>query len=84
MGSAFLLILIGVNSTVPVVLHLLQSLSIEQMLMLQVGLLVGFWELCIVADLKERESVVAWKVGKEHRLGVLFLGREKLSPLAVP
>lgn len=65
-------------------LHLIQSLSIEEMLMLQVGLLAGFWELCIVADFKERESVVAWEVGKEHRVGVLFLGRAKLSPLAVP
>lgn len=52
--------------------------------MLQVGLLVGFWELCIDAHLKERESVVAWEVGKEQGLRVLFLGRAELSPLAVP
>lgn len=69
---------------VPVVLHLLQSLSVEQVLVLQVGLLVGFLERCISADLKERESVIAWEMGKQQGLRVLFLGRTKLSPLAVP
>lgn len=52
--------------------------------MLQAGLLVGFWELCIGADLKERESVVAWEMGKGQGLRVVLLGRAKLFPLAVP
>lgn len=68
------------NPTVPVVLHLLQSLSIEQVLVLQVGLLIGFWELCIGADLKERESVIAWEMVKEQGLRVVLLGRANCFP----
>lgn len=68
LGSACLLLLLSVNPTAPVVLHLLQSLSIEQVLVLQVGLLVGFWELCTGADLKERESVIAWEMVEEQGL----------------
>jgi len=51
---------------------------------MQVGPLVGLWEVFLSVDLRERESVVAWEAGKEQGLQVLLLGGAQLSPLAVP
>lgn len=51
--------------------------------MMEVGPLAGLWELFLSAVLRERESVVAWEVGKEQGQKGLLLGRAQLSPLAV-
>lgn len=50
---------------------------------MQVGPLVGLWELFISADLREGESVAAWEGRKEQGLKDLLLRRAQLSPLAV-